>query len=354
MSSSTRLQELAATRKLNQATRLIAVARQEDLEVGPREALRRIESCDGDAEEAIRRMLNGGLEARAGVPELLQYSSDRGVLLLPSSVHRLLARYGDAGARVHVYKLAAIMDAAALLGFECSQTLAGRRLSAAEGDAQQVVADFEAEYRRRADRRTAKCRVLVPPRELRARSNALAGCGCPRCLTRLTEHLQHYIAKVIALSFFARLGRDEARSEAYLELIRSAEAWTGGPNFTGFFATRFLRRVKAIYESAWEKEQGMLSLDADGVLADDEGGHRVPLGERIPDRSVDVIVIVLLRERVAEAELLLRGLRADRCREFDCGDAEYAELAKLLHIVPSKPVDMEEEEIERWDLSEAA
>jgi hypothetical protein len=32
----------------------------------------------------------------------------------------------------------------------------------------------------------------------------------------------------------------------------------------------------------------MLSLDASGVLSEDDGGRTVPLGERIPDRSVDV------------------------------------------------------------------
>jgi hypothetical protein len=66
----------------------------------------------------------------------------------------------------------------------------------------------------------------------------------------------------------------------------------------------------------------MLSLDAPGVLSDDDGGRVVPLGERIPDRSRDVLEIVLLRERFAEAALAQRQLRADRGEEFTNGGAQ--------------------------------
>jgi len=78
----------------------------------------------------------------------------------------------------------------------------------------------------------------------------------------------------------------------------------------------FQNRVKAIYASRSAKEQEMLSLDADAVLLNDESGLGVSLGERIADRSVDVLSIVLFRERVAEAALEQRQLRADRAKEF--------------------------------------
>lgn len=60
-----------------------------------------------------------------------------------------------------------------------------------------------------------------------------------------------------------------------------------------------------------------ISLDAPVVLADDGDGSQVPLGERIPDRTVDVAKIVELRERVAEAEIARRRLRMQRAEEVD-------------------------------------
>jgi hypothetical protein len=319
---------LAATRKLTRACRLLQAGHYEDIELSPRDALRRIDACGGDVEEAIRRMLTGGPEARAGIPEAIQYAADRGVLLAPSSVCKLFTKHGASGTRHHIDKLAAVMDAASILGIDCTQTLATRRLSLAEGNAQRVIADFAAEHRRRSDRRTITCRVTVPPRELRARGNAFAGCGCARCLDRLATQMQHYIGKMIAGSFFAGLDREEARAEANLELIRSVETWPGG-NFTGWFAARFKNRVNAIYSSRSAEERAMLSLDATDVLSDDVDGRSVPLGERIPDRSVDVLTIVLLRERFAEAALELRQLRADRSKEFTNGLSAKPELSIL-------------------------
>jgi hypothetical protein len=327
---------LAATRKLNHACRLIQAGHCEDLKLNFRDALRRIDTCGGDAEEAIRRMLNGGPEARAGIPETVQYAADRGVLLAPSSTCDLFTKRGANGTRHYIDKLAAIMDAASILGIDCTQTLATQRLSRAEGDAQRVIATFTAEHRRRSDRRTVTCRVTIPPRELKSRSNAFAGCGCPRCLDRLATQMEHYIGKMIAGPFFARLDREEARAEANLELIRSVETWPGG-NFTGWFAASFMSRVKAIYASRSAEEQGILPLDAAGVLSDDDGGRGVPLGERIPDRSVDVLNIVLLRERVAEAALELRQQRADRGKEFTNGPAAEEETStapRSLRLLP--------------------
>lgn len=306
---------LAATRKLDDACRLIRAGRSEHLTLTFRDALQRIDACGGNAEEAIRRVLaERRAENRKRIAEMVRYAADRGVTLAPSSINGLLRRRGLGGTRDYIDKLGVIMDAASLLGTDCTQALATRRLSLAEGDAQRVIADFTAEHRRRSDRQTIACRVVVPPHALGERTNAFAGCGCPRCRDRLADHMQRYIGKMIAVPFFRDLDREEARAEANLELIRSIETWPGG-NFTGWFATRFTHRVQALYRSRTADERTTLSLDAEGVLADDEGGRIVPLGERIPDRSVDVLTIVLLRERIAEAALQLRQIRADRSND---------------------------------------
>ncbi|MGH2853092.1 MAG: hypothetical protein ACRDLF_02725 [Solirubrobacteraceae bacterium] len=283
----------------------------------------------GDAQRLVARA--------ADQSAMVQYAADRGITLAPSSIGHLLRKYGHDGTRDYTDKLSRIMDAASLLGVGCTQALATRRLSLAEGDACRVIADFKAERRRRSDRRTIACRVIVPPHTLRDRANAFAGCGCQRCRDQLAAHMQRYIGKMIAAPFFRNLDREEARAEANLELIHSIETWPGG-NFTGWFAARFTSRVRAIYRSRSTEERETLSLDARDVLADDEGGHIVSLGERIPDRSVDVLTIVLLRERLAEAVLELRRIRAERASEYIDGHLakQMAEVLPRLRLVESE------------------
>jgi hypothetical protein len=348
---------LAAVRELEGACRLIKAARGEDVYFGFRAALRRLETCGGNPEEAIRRMLAGGAEAIEGVCETAQYAADRGVVLAPRSIYYLLRERGDSGTRRYIDKVAAIMDAASIFGVDCSQARAAKSLSRADGDAQHVIAGFAAEHRRRTDRQRVTCRVPIPPRALDARSNAFAGCGCPRCRERLAAHMQRYISTIIARPFCNGLDREDARAEANLELIRSAETWPGG-SFSGWFANGFEKRVKAIYASRASEARDMLSLDAPGVLSEDDGGRTVPLGERIPDRSVDVLTIVLLRERVAEAALELRQTRADRSEEFvNCSPAgpHAAPSPRRPRLVPPQaPMTEAERTVDRTGLNRKA
>jgi hypothetical protein len=306
---------IAATRKLDHVCRLIRAGSSEGLELSFRDALRRVDMCGGDVEEAIRRMLAGGVEALEGVPETVQYAADRGIALAPRSIYNHFRTRGRSGTRHYLDKLGAIMDATSILGVDCTQALAVHRLSRVEENVERVIAEFTAEQRRRADRQKVTCRVAVPPRAPSARSNALAGCGCPRCRDRLAASMTHYVSKVIATPFFIDLDREEARAEANLALIQAIDTWPGG-NFTGWFATCFKRRVQAIYASRSAAERTMLSLDAEGVLCDDNGGRTVPLAEQIPDRTKDVLTIVLLRERVAEAALQLRQTLTERGEEY--------------------------------------
>jgi hypothetical protein len=309
------LDDRAAIRKLESVCRLIRAACGEEIKLSFRQALRRVEMCGGNAEEAIRRMLAGGMEAREGVCETVEYAAERGIVFAPRSIYNLLNEHGLPATRRYIDKLSAIMKAALSCGMGCTQTLATRRLARAGGDAQRAIADLAAEYQRRVDRRSAVCRVPVPPRTYAERSNALAECGCQHCCDRLAVHLQSYIGKMIAASLFSGLEREEARAEANLVLMSAIETWPGG-NFIGWFTACFTSRVMNIYVSRTTEERRLASLDAPAVLADDEGGRIVPLGERIPDRSVNTLIIVLLRERMAEAVLELRRQRVDRAAEF--------------------------------------
>ena len=131
--------------------------------------------------------------------------------------------------------------------------------------------------------------------------------------------MQRYIARLSVAWFCAHLEREEAVAMAYLELTEALEAWKGGTNFAGWFGKRFERRAKEASKARLRDQQQTISLDAPGVLADDAGGRLVSLGERVPDRSCDVIDIVLIRERLAERALEQRRLLADRGEEYMAG-----------------------------------
>ncbi len=251
---------------------------------------------------------------------MTQFAAERGVVLAPSSLSRLFKQRGRSGTRRYINDLGTIMDAAATFGIDCTQARATRRIAQAGGSAHCVIADFAAQHRRRSDRRTATCCVTVPPHALRERANAFAGCGCPRCCERLSAHMKPYIAKMISAPYFAHLDPDEARSEANLALIRSAETWPGG-NFTGWFAAHFNTRVKEIYSSRsrtveWDQP---LSLDASSILDDDNGGRTVSLGERVSIYTADVLTIVIRRAQLAEAALAQRKRCIERVEEYDTG-----------------------------------
>lgn len=306
----------ASTRKLDGVLRLIHAASDEDCELSARQALRCVDECGGNAEKAFRQMVAGGAERRPGVSDTVRYAANQGITFAPSTVSGLFGRRGKVGTRRYIDDLGAIMDAASELGVGCSQSLATARLRRAGGSAAKAVAGLRAEERRRQDRRTAPCRVVVPPREPRSRTNALAGCGCPRCQGRLAEQMQRYIARLSADWFCAHLDHEEACAMANLELIEALDAWSGGTNFAGWFGTRFERRAMKDHASRSREQQQTISLDAPSVLADDAGGRLVSLGERVPDRSCDVVIIVLMRERLVEKALERRQLLADRGEEY--------------------------------------
>jgi hypothetical protein len=267
-------------------------------------------ACRRPAPNAI----DSGHQDRGAEP-IARHAANRGVALTAGSIGCLTRQLGERKTAIYIDNIGKIMDAASMLGMECSQARATRRLSRAGGDVEQVIAEFAAEHRRRADRRNAPCRVPVPPHALTDRPNAFAGCGCPHCCERLASHMERYINKMIAARFFSGLDREEARGEAYLELVRSIDTWPGG-NFTGWFSVRFTNRVKEIYRSRSNLERETMSLDTDMVPSHDNA-RTVPLAERIPDRTVDVLTIVLLRERIFWPILQLRRACAARAGEFE-------------------------------------
>jgi hypothetical protein len=307
---------LRAVRTVDDVCQIVHTGRQEELELSFAEALKRLENCGGDLALAIRR-LRWAVETYPGMPEAISLAEEVGVSLKPSrSIYSLIRERGRPGAMRHIEHLASVMDHAALLGIACPQSTATWKLGRAVGDIARVLDDLTDGHRKRIARLSSPCRVLVPPRGLADRTNAYARCGCLRCQDRLAVQMQPYIGKMVTAPLCAGLDRDEARAQANDELLVAIETWPGR-NFSGWFSSRFRLRVRSMRAAQREKERMEISLDAPAVLADDGDGSQVPLGERIPDRTIDVAKIAELRERVAEAEIARRRMRRQRAEEVD-------------------------------------
>jgi hypothetical protein len=306
---------LRAVCTVDHVCQIVHTGRQEELELSFAEALRRLENCGGDPALAVRR-LRWAVETYPGMPEAISLAEELGLTLKPKSIYFLIRERGRPGAMRHMEHIAAVMDHAALLGIACPQSRATWKLGRASGDVARVLDDLTDGHRKRIARLSSPCRVLVPPRGIADRTNAFARCGCLRCQDRLAVQMQPYIGKMVTAPLCAGLDRDEARAQANDELLASIENWPGR-NFSGWFSSRFRLRVWSIRAAQREKGRMEISLDAPAVLADDGNGSQVPLGERIPDRTIDVAKIVELRERVAEAEIARRRMRIQRAEEVD-------------------------------------
>lgn len=314
-----RLDLACARRTVDEVCRIIRAARGEEIELSFPAAHQRLDAAGGNVAEATRRVL-WSLEHRPGMPEAIAHADAVGVSLAPRTIHRLLRRRGLPATLRYMDALGAMMDHAVKLGLSCPQSLATWRLSRAGDDLDAAIADLTAERRRRVAQLSGPCSVSIPPAALGARANAFAGCGCPRCRERLAAQLHNYIGRMLADPYFRDLGHDEGRGVANEELIRAVESWPGG-NFTGWFSRRFRTRVRSLYAARSQEEREQLSLDAPAVLADDGDGRLVPLGERVPDRSIDVAEIVILRELLATEALAQRAACAARADDAqDIGD----------------------------------
>lgn len=307
-----------AIRSVDEVCRLIRAGRGEDLEIDFSAALSRLDAAGGDMQLAVGRLL-WSIEFRPGMQEATRRAEALGVDLMPSTIYQRLRKSGLPATLRYIKGLADVMDHAASCGIKCPQTLATSRLSRADNDVSAVVADLDAEHRRRTQRLNSPCRVAVPPRPLAERANALAGCGCANCIERLTQQLDPYISKMLAAPFFANLDADEARAEAYEEVVESVDSWPSGNNFAGWFSARFKTRVQRIYSARTEAERTMLSLDAPGTLADDGIGRSVSLDELVPDLSRDVFDVVVDRLRLADFVETQRQARAQRAAEYNLG-----------------------------------
>jgi hypothetical protein len=296
-----------ARERIERAARLIDFAALElGIELSYRTAALRLASARQDLEKACARLhaqVSRGelLPARAAGQELASFAAGHGVKLANRTARQHAARDGDP--REQIRSLALVLDEASKLGLNVDERSARGRIVQARGDTNAVIAKLRRQATSRRRRASHYCHVPhhAHRRLSRKQLNDIARCSCSRCVERLVVELQAYTRSVVRAEAPRQLPRDDAVQEARIALIRALDDWTGHGDFTAFYGTLLGTHFTSL--SRWFTTEGRggeqpLSLDAE-VFAYRDGG-RVDLIETIPDRTMDTLRIVLIRESIGE------------------------------------------------------
>ncbi|MBB4663923.1 hypothetical protein [Conexibacter arvalis] len=312
-----------AMRTVDDVCTIIQTARSEGKRLDFGGGLRRLNEAGGDVQQAIDRLRFGHTEMHPGVQKVSRYAAERGIELTAWTIRFYVRHRGEEGARAHIAGLANIMDAAAVLGEECSLGTALWRLSDADGDSGLAVERLVSRHQRTMARWGKRCEVAVTPRDQHEAAKARATCACRRCLDALARQLENYIGVMIRNDAAIRiLDPDEARGAASEALMRAVETWPGGRSFTGWFSGVFRRHVGHIHSRRAHEEWSMLSLDQ--PIGGDRLGNPVTIGDLVPDRTVDPATIVVWRETLRERFGEIRAEREARSDEYDVFGAQAA------------------------------
>lgn len=157
----------------------------------------------------------------------------------------------------------------------------------------------------RKERLAKACTVRVRSSDFERGCQTAALCGCARCETWLVERLRPWIgAMVMARSWTAALELDEIKQEGAISIGRALDSWDpDGGTFMSFFPRLFeCRMIEMLrYASTLGRRAEAAAVPLDAPIVG--GGNRaryVTYADRIPDRSIDVASIVVIRERVWE------------------------------------------------------
>lgn len=296
-----------ARKRIERAGWLIDFAALElGIELNYRNAARRLASVGQDVERACARLhaqVSRGelLPKRAAGKELASFAAAHGVKLTDSTARQHAARDGDPHQRI--VSLALVLDEASKLGLNVDERSARGRIVQAHGDTNAVIAKMRRQAAARRRRASHYCHVpqRTQRRLSRAQLNEIARCRCARCVERLLVALQAYTRSVVRAEAPRQLPHDDAIQEARITLVRALDDWTGDGDFTAFYGTLLGTHFTSL--SRWFTTEGRggdqpLSLDAE-VFAYRDGG-RVDLIDTIPDRTMDTLRIVLIRESIGE------------------------------------------------------
>ena len=310
--------------RIERAAHLIDFAALElGVELGYQSAAGRLAAVSQNVEEACGRLreqvARGELPVtRPAAKEFARFAAAHGVSLADDTARRHAARDGDP--REQVKSLARVLDEASKLGLKVDDRSARGRLVQAQGNTEAVVARMRQQATSRRRRASHYCRAPCHTRRRlgRRQINDAARCSCARCVERLVVELQAYTRSVVRAEAPRQLPHDDATQEARITLIRALDDWTDQGDFTAFYGTLLGNHFASL--SRWFTTQGRggeqpLSLDAE-IFAYRDGG-RVDLIDTIPDRTMDTLRIVLIRESVNEYLAAADNEAAQACVRFE-------------------------------------
>ena len=289
-------------------------------------AARRLAGADQDVDQACGRLRAqvscGEVPAtHEAAKEFARFAANHGVSVADDTARRHAARDGEP--RQQVKSVARVLDEASKLGLDVDERSARGRLVQAHGDVDAVIARMRSQATARRRRASHYCDAPCHTRRRlgRRQINDAARCSCARCVERLVVELQAYTRSVVRAEAPRQLPHDDATQEARITLIRALDDWTDQGDFTAFYGTLLGNHFASL--NRWFTTQGRggeqpLSLDAE-IFAYRDGG-RVDLIDTIPDRTMDTLRIVLIRESVNEYLAAVDDEAVQACIRFETNE----------------------------------
>jgi len=227
---------------------------------------------------------------------LLLLARELGLELERKNAWTLRRKYGDEGARQYLRDLRRVMDAAATVGMPMTKAAAAARIRWSGGPDAAIARIGQVQQRRRS-RSTHTCRRRGPaPRDRVERQNALAGCHCRTCIADLVEDLGAYTGTVAARYAPYDMEPEDAEGEAMVALLTAIDTWPGRDSFAAFYAFKVRDHFAGVRARASVQRRQAAVESLDKPL---RAGEAWTLADTIPDRSIDVVTIVILRDRLA-------------------------------------------------------
>lgn len=275
----------------------------------------------GEGDVKVNAIKVRGERGEASPAEVARWAVEQGVPLSRETARRWLARMDAATARARALDALAIEREASALGlpitFKTALAKAGRGV-----DADALIADMRAFAARTRRREAVTDCIFAPARTREATIDARARCKCADCLGDLARELSHYTRKIASGVAHLGLDLDDAEQESYFALLCAVDTWPddGTGHFKKWFAAHlhnYLLRQRERNHAAVRWAPGSISLQTD-VETD------VTVGDLVPDRSVDVAVIVEQRETLREWIASVRNACASVGEAFDQRQAAFA------------------------------
>lgn len=292
------VEPLRARRHVRDVLLVMQASEHSDAPVSFATARRLLAYAGGDLRDALHRAATArrteaGTVRRETLAEtaVIDAAAARGIEIGPNAAARWLRVHGGVeGAIRHADDVRRVLDAAEHVGWPL--TLHGA-LIALNADPADVVID---RVRARAERRRARwaraCTVTTLAADPATRERGAFGCRCARCEHRLGVQLLPYQHKLVGKhAIDPEEGMAVAREQLSLALDKAP---AGIASFTPFYGG-FLARELSNLQRRDFAEPRALSLDAPAA-----GTDGATFADAIPDRTISVETIVILRERLRE------------------------------------------------------